>query len=53
MKCFGVVLTLLTFQTCLYQCDLQYVLRGETLDYAIFLLWHYISCPTQQVYGEH
>ena len=32
---------LLTFQTCLYQCDLKYVLRGETLDDAMFLSWHY------------
>jgi hypothetical protein len=47
MKCLGFVLTLLTFQTCLYQCDVQCGLRGETLDYAMFLLWHYISCPTQ------
>jgi len=44
---------LLTFQTCLYQCDVKYVLRVETIDESAFLLSHYISFPAQQVYEEH
>jgi len=51
VKCFGVVTPLITFQTCFYQCDLKYVLRGENLDDAMFLLGHYVSCPAQQVDG--